>query len=128
MNLKERAKRDIERITANTNEWAEEITLIAPNDTPQLVVTGLFTKHSLGVDAQLQKWANVPNAHVSISEQLLVDGEYPYVLSSGEISFHNHKVSVVDSSGQTYIYRIEQWFPNRTVGLITCILGEYQNE
>lgn len=128
MSLKERAKADIERITSNTNEWAQAMTLIAPSGGPELAVTGLHTKHTLGIDAQKQKWVNAPNQHISISEQLLIDGSYPYVLSSGEISFHNHKVKVIDSSGQEYTYRIKEWFPNRTIGLITCILEGWEDE
>ena len=123
MTLKERAKRDIERITSNTDEWAQTMLLEAPTG-ETLTVSGLHTRHSLGVDAQLQKWANTPNAHVSISEQQLIDGGYPY--KDEEVAMQNHKVTVTDSAGQSRTYRIDQWFPNKTIGLITCILGEYE--
>lgn len=128
MSLKERAKADIERITSNTNEWAQAMTLIAPSGGPELDIQAIFTSHTLGVDAQLQKWSNVPNAHFSVSEKQLIDGQYPYLNSGGVVHLEHHKVRVTDSSGTEYVYRINQWFPNRTIGLITCLLGEYKDD
>lgn len=125
MTLKERAKRDIERITSNTDEWAQSAVLTATNGTT-LTVALIHTKHHLGIDAELQKWANTKNAHISVSEQQLIDGSYPYTNPDGEVDLLNHKVAVADSAGVTITYKIEQWFPNKTIGLITCLLGDFE--
>lgn len=126
MSLKEIARRDIATITQNVNEWAQTMVLHAPTG-QSLSVTGLHTKHHLGIDAEKQKWANTPNAHISFTEQQLADAGYPYKNAGGEVSLNNHRVEVSDSEGISVQYRIEQWFPNKTIGLITCILGGWED-
>lgn len=96
--------------------------LIAPGG-EWIKVSGLHTKHHLGLDAELQKWVNTKNAHISVSEKFLVDGGYPVRNSEGDVDFQYHKVLVKDSTDNIVLYNIDQWFPNETVGLITCILG-----
>lgn len=125
MSLKDRAKQDIERITSNVNEWAQAMTFHAPTG-ETVEITGLHTRHHLGVDPQLQKWANVPNAHVSVSEQALIDADYPYNNANGNVDMKDHRVTVIDSAGLAREYKVDQWFPNKTIGLITCLLGDFE--
>lgn len=124
MGLLERAKADIERITSNLNEFARAAVFYAPTG-ETASVNILHTKHHLGVDAELQKWVNTKNAHISVAEKFLTDAGYPVRNSGGDVSLLRHKVKVADSTGTEVTYMIEQWFPNETVGLITCILGTY---
>lgn len=121
MSILEKAKRDIERITSNTNEFARRALFIAVDGT-QVEVGAIHTKHHFGVDAELQKWVNTKNAHISVSEKFLTDSGYP-VRKNGEVFLQKHRVLVKDSTGTRVMYNIDQWFPNETIGLITCILG-----
>ena len=125
MSLLESAKRDIERITSNVGEFARAATFKAPTG-EEVTVNVLHTKHHLGVDAELKKWANTKNAHISVSEKFLVDAGYPVRNAEGKVYLEQHKVTVKDSTGTDCTYVIEQWFPNETIGLITCILGDYK--
>ncbi len=125
MSLLERAKADIERITSNLNEFARVATFYSPTG-ETATVNILHTKHHLGVDAELQKWVNTKNAHISVSEKFLVDAGYPVRNGNRDVFLQKHKVKVADSTGQEVTYVIEQWFPNETIGLITCILGTYE--
>ena len=124
MSLNDIARRDAATITQNDAEWAKAMTLHSPTG-QNLSIKGLHTYHSLGFDAQKQKFANTPNGHINFTEQQLVDGSYTYKNSQGDVDLSNHKVSVHDSEGVLRTYDIEQWFPDKTVGLIMCILGEY---
>lgn len=125
MSLLEKAKRDIEKISSNLNEFARSALFQAPSG-ETAIVNIIHTKHHLGVDAELQKWANVKNAHISVSEKFLTDAGYPVRNSEGKVFLERHKVTVKDSTGQDCTYVVEQWFPNETIGLITCILGDYK--
>lgn len=122
MSLLDRAKADIETITSNTNDFGKTMTLISPHG-DELEVTGLHTKHHLAIDDE-GELVNSKNAHISVSEKFLTDGGYP-VRINGEVSLKNHRVRVTDSTGEEKTYSINQWFPDETVGLITCILGKY---
>lgn len=123
MSILARAKEDIESITSDIEGFAREITLTAPDSTV-LVVNGLHTKHHLGADSD-GNLVNTKNAHISISEKFLSDASYPYRDSQGEVNLKKHKVSVKDSTDVEKIYVIREWFPNETIGLITCILKDY---
>lgn len=123
MSLIEQARKDWLQITSNTNEFGIELKLFAPNgDTA--VVNGLHTKHHLGVDTDGRP-VNSRNAHITISESLLNDANYPVRDASGKVNLRNHKVQCKDSTGLTGEYIIREWFPDETVGVITCILGEF---
>lgn len=125
MGLLELSKEDIEDITSDIDGgWAAELTLTSPGG-DVVVVNGLHTKHHFGVEPQLQKLVNTKNAHISVSEKFLVDAGYPVRDSENEVNLSGHLVMVKDSTGSEVTYRIEQWFPDETIGLITCILGDF---
>lgn len=124
MSLIERAKKDWKRITSNTNEFGVEIILIAPgNETA--TVNGLHSKHHLGIDTDGNA-VNTKNAHITVAEDLLVQQNYPVRNSKGEVSLKDHKVVVKDSTGIDKNYYIKEWFPDETIGVITCILGVFK--
>jgi hypothetical protein len=126
MNLTEAAQRDWKAITSNTNEWGCVLTFRAPDDSVA-TVAGLHSKHHLGVDME-QNAVNSKHGHVTVSEALLTALEYPVRNTSGplnhEVNLKGHKVSVKDSTERLVTYKIEQWFQDEKVGIITCILGD----
>lgn len=123
MSLIEQARKDWLQITSNTNEFGIELNLFAPNGVTA-VVNGLHTKHHLGIDTDGRP-VNSRNAHITISESLLNEANYPVRDISGKVNLRNHKVQCKDSTGLTGEYIIREWFPDETVGVITCILGEF---
>ena len=125
MNLKERAKRDFERFTTNTNEWAETMVLIPPQGS-ELMIQGIHSLHSLGYNATLKDFVNTKNGHINFAEQLLVDGVYDYMDADGNVFLQHHKVRLTDLvTGELKTFKIDQWFPDRTIGSIMCTLGDY---
>jgi hypothetical protein len=123
MSLRDRAKADIEQITANTAEFAIEMTWTAPT-AETCTVNGLHTRHHLAVDTDGNP-VNSRKAHVSVSEKYFTDAGYPIRTSNGDVNLDGHIVVVNDSNGTPRSYQIQEWFPNEDIGLITCILTEY---
>lgn len=124
MGLREQAKKDTERITSNLNEWGIEMTFVAPT-LETATIKGIHSKHHLGIDTDGNA-VNSKKAHVSFSEKFLIDANYPVRNANGEVDLTGHKVSVKDSTGITKNYIMISYFPNETIGLITCILADYE--
>ncbi len=108
---------------ATEGGFEEDITLTTPNGLTVLNLKGLATKHWINFDTDGAP-VNSKNAHITISESDLVTANYP-VRSGDEVFLRNHKVSVKDSTGSSKEYVIKEWYPNETLGLIVCILGDY---
>lgn len=127
MGLIAQAKADIEAITSNTDEFGVAMTLTAPAAVGGnvLAIVGLHTKHHIGIDTE-GNYVNTKNANATFSEKFLTDASYPVRNSNGEVVLTGHKVSVKDSTGSVKEYVIREWFPDETVGLIRCILGDFE--
>jgi len=123
MGLIDQAKRDIEQITSNLTEFGVQLTLIAPSGAVA-GVNGIHAKHHTGFDAEGFP-VNSKIASVAISEQFLTDQNYPTRIN-GEVNLRKHKVKAKDSTGVEYTYVIREFFPDETIGLIVCILGDYE--
>lgn len=89
-----------------------------------LSITGLASKHHIGINPDTGEPINTKNAHCSLSEKTLTDNGYAVRDSNGEISLKGHKISFKDSSDIVKQYRINETFPDETLGLIVCILGD----
>jgi len=122
MGLIDQAKADIAQITSNLDDFAVEIKLTAPDGTEKNI-TGLHTKIHLGVDTDGMP-VNSRKAHISFSEVNITN--YPMRNSRGEVDLRNHNMEVKDSTGITKKYTINQFFPDETIGLIVCIVEDYE--
>lgn len=120
MDLLSQARQDTQTITQG--EFSTDITLDdgAGNLT---TVKGLATKHHLGVDPDTGAAINAKNTHISISEQVLIDAGYP-VRINDEVAMKGRKVNYTDSAGVDALYRINEVWPDETLGLIVMILGD----
>ena len=124
MNLIDRARYDTQRITSNLNNgFGVSMTLIAPGGATATVI-GLHTKHWLSVDTEGNQ-VDSKNAHASFAEKFLKEVNYPLRNGQGEVDLSKHKLKVKDSTGVEWTYVIERSFPDETVGLIVCILGDF---
>jgi len=85
----------------------------------------LATKHHIGID---DDWnvLNNKNAHISFSEQQLIDGSYPTRNADGEVALYGHKAAWTASTGSLITYTIREFFPDETMGVILCILGDLE--
>jgi hypothetical protein len=127
MGILELARRDFQTISSNKDAgFAVDITFTANTaEAETATVAGLHTKHHLAIDPDLGTPVNSKNAHVTVSEQLLLDAEYPVRNDNGEVDMKNHLVVVKDSTGEDYNYIISEFFPDETLGVIVFILRKY---
>jgi len=118
----DRAKADMKRFVISGG-FQVPITLTPTGGDP-VSVSSLGTKHhnSIGSDGLP---INSKNAHVSFVESDLTDKGLTVRDSNKEINLRNWRVSFADSSGVVKNYIIKETFPDETLGLIVCILGDY---
>lgn len=124
MGLFEQAKKDIEQITSNQNEWGVPITFVN-KDCESVVITGVHAKHHLGIDTDGNA-VNAKKATISFSEKYLIDANYTIRNSANEVDLNGHRIFVKDSTGTTCQYQVQNVFPDETIGLITCTLEDYE--
>ncbi len=124
MGLIDQIRADIKSITSNSVDFGVPMVLTAPT-LQTITINGLHSKHHLGIDSEGNR-VNAKNAHVSFSEKALADLSYPVRNIHGEINLKGHKVNVADSSGVVKFYKIKEWYPSETTGLIVCILDDFE--
>jgi hypothetical protein len=125
MGLFEMAQRDFAKFSSDTVAGpAKAITFTAPNSGPIIVANGIATKHHNSLNEE-GKQVNAKKASITITEALLTAQGYP-VRIKGEVNLTNHKVSWMDSTGTINTYMIREWYPDESLGEITCILGDFE--
>jgi|TARA_R110000824_G_scaffold199520_4_gene383503 hypothetical protein len=121
-NLLLKARRDAKRIMMGG--FSEDITITTPDDLTSILTKGLASKHYINFDSDGLP-INSKNAHICLDELDLLNKGYTVRNSINEVSILNHKVNVSDSTGIVKNYIITETFPDETIGLIVCILGDY---
>jgi hypothetical protein len=125
MGLLEQAIADAKNIVENAaSGFGSEMILTAPN-AATITIKGLHTKHHLGINTD-GEIVNSKKASISFSEGSFSGSAYPLRNSAGQVALKNHLVAVKDSTGTLCSYVIREWFPDETMGLITCILGDHE--
>lgn len=106
-------------------QFSVPITLISP-DSQVATVRGIHNKTSEAVDPRSGIKVNSKHAAVTIYETDITDDNDTYpIRCKGEVNFKEHKVKVKDSTGLEKTYKVNEWFPDETVGIIVLILGKY---
>lgn len=124
MGLIDQAREDIRFITTDLDGFG--VTMILTAKTGEVAtISGLHSKHHLGIDTEGVR-VNTKNAHCSFSEKVLVDQGFPTRNERNELDLKGTKVTVKDSTGMDCLYVIRETYPSETVGLIVCILGDFE--
>lgn len=123
MGLLDTIQSDIKDITTNLNDFSRSATFLAPDESTATVGV-LHSKHRINVD-QDGVPINEKNIHVSVSESALTAVSYPVRNASDEVDFLNHRVTVKDSTNTSVTYKIVEWWPDETIGLITLRCQDY---
>ena len=122
------ARKDWKRII-ESGGFEEDIIFQTPDSfvlPVAVTVQGLATKHNLQVDTDGNAVSG-KNVHITVSEDRLVSEGYPVRNSNKEVSLIAHKVDYADSTGILKNYVVLECYPDETVGVITCILGDYED-
>ena len=121
-NLLTKARKDAKKIMKGG--FSEKITLIHPVSGLTIETDGLASKHHINFDSDGLP-VNSKNAHVCLDESDLLSKDYNTRDNNNEVNLLNHLVNVKDSTGNLRNYVITENFPDETIGMITCILGDY---
>ena len=123
MSLISQALQDIKDITSNLNDFGVEFDLISPANVTTAMI-GVHTKHHLGLNTDGVP-VNSKTASLAFSE-----GNLPIGVSvrnvAGEVKLKGWRINVKDSTGGEKQYIIREWFPDEMIGLIVCILGDFE--
>jgi hypothetical protein len=103
--------------------FEENITLQTADSLTSVDVTGYATKHFLQFDSDGLP-INTKNVHICISEDDLVDLSYPVRNAKNEVNLLHHKVTFKDSTGLDRTYKINENWPDESLGLIVCVLSD----
>jgi len=123
MGLLENMRRDIAQITTNKESgWAAVLLFTMPT-AETFTINGLHSKHRITIDGE-GKPDNAKNAHVSFAESAVVALGFSIRNSDGLVHLKDWTVRVADSTGVDFTYRIREWWPSETTGLIVCLLGD----
>ena len=118
-----KARRDSKKyVTAGG--FQEDITLVTPDGSTTLQTTGFASKHWINFDTDGNA-INAKNAHICVDQDELEVANYPY-LKGEEVHLYKHRVTTKDSSGENKQYVVKEHYPDETLGLIVCILGDYE--
>jgi len=125
IDLLARARKDLQRIARG--EFSTEVVFISLGTEPQTTtVRALASKHHFSIDSTTGLPVNSKNTHCSVDEAVLVDAGYPVRNANNEVNLRNHLVTYTDSSGTARNYRINEAWPDETIGLIVLTLGDYE--
>lgn len=106
--------------------FQEDIILETADGLKTVETTGFVSKHWVNFSSDGLP-LNSKNAHICLDEDALVLLDYPVRNEDNEVHLQNHKVRTKDSSGGLKEYVIKEWFPDETLGLIVCILSDYES-
>lgn len=124
MSLLDQIRLDIEQITSNDQEFAVSATFTDLSG-GTATINVIHSKHHMAQDTQGIR-VNSKNAHISFAENNLTADGYTVRNAAGEVAMINHRVTVKDSTGIDKDYVIREAYPDEMVGLIVCILGDYE--
>jgi hypothetical protein len=124
MGILEMARKDALNYLTDLNGWAVSITFNPPGGS-SITLSGLHTKHHLGINGETGQKVNTKQASVTVAEQDFVNAGYVMRDASGEVSMRDHQVAVKDSTGVICNYVVREWFPDESLGIIVFILGDF---
>jgi len=119
MSLIAQANEDIKDISTDTTDWAVPVTLKAPGG-ETANINAILVKTNLAVDTDGAP-INSQTVRLTFSESALDGLGYPLRGLNGRVDMRGHNVTGPDSTGQQVTYRITQWMPDETIGLILCM-------
>lgn len=125
MNIQDRARKAVKRITGNINGAGVAMTLILPDDS-SFDIVGTNTKHHLAVDQETGELTSSMTASISFSEDTTKDAGCNIRNAAGKVDLTGWSVKFIDTTDVLSRYSIEKWFPDEKMGLIVCILGYFK--
>lgn len=126
MGLMAQLATEVSDFISDSNGWAVPVTFIANNiDHTTVTVNAVAIKHNTKISPDTGLAVNSTVARVTVSEQVLLEAEYPVRNTTGDVAMINHKVTWSDLTDE-YTYVIRETWPNEVLGCIVLILAKYK--
>lgn len=127
MGLQDNARRDAQRyLSDKVTGFAETVTLKTPDGLTSLEFSGLCSTRR-GLYDEEGAPANIKVASCAIAEQDLIDAGFTY-LDGNTFNLMRYRLTIPNAAGAAIEYKIEQQYPDRGLGCIVLILGDYTDE
>lgn len=120
----DKARRDAKKYVTKGG-FHEDINMETVDGSVSVDITGFVSKHWINYDTDGSA-VNSKNAHICIDEDALIKLNYPVRNQDDEVYLMNHRVKTTDSTGSLKSYLVKEWFPDESLGLIVCILSDYE--
>lgn len=127
MSLLDQIRKDVKHILNNGNDFAIPIIFSNPDLTFEVEVMGTAKKHHTALD-EIGNVINSRQASVTIHESDLAKYAYPVRNVQGEVAMRNHKCRWADAMGNTWVYEVDEWFPDEHLGIIVILLKNAKYE
>lgn len=124
MGLMAQAAVDTNKYLTNGSDWATEATFVANNLAgTTATVNALCIKHNNSINPETGLSVNSTVARCTVSEQSLLELDYPVRNTKGDVAMINHKVTFADLNDE-YTYIVKENWPNEMLGAIVLILAK----
>lgn len=123
MGLLDRARADARKILSDLSGWATVLTFTNPLG-ETTTINGTFFKRTLPVVTDGAD-ANVRQVHITFAEADMIESYYEIRNTAGVVDLYGHRVSCADSTGIVHTYAIREWHPDETLGIVRCMLADY---
>lgn len=127
MSLIDKARTDTQRyLSDKVTGFAETVTLKTADGLTSLQFSGLCSTRR-GIYDEEGAPANVKISSCAIAEKDLIDAGFTY-LNANTVNLMDYRLTIPNAAGAAIEYKIEQQFPDRGLGCIVLILGDYTDE
>lgn len=126
MSILEKARRDMQQIVESDSGFATDVVLTRPDNSQSIEIRAFASTHRISVNPETGQLINAKNVHFSVSESTLQDSSYSVRNASNEVALKGHLITFTDSAGIERTYSINEAWPDETLGLIVCMLGDYE--
>lgn len=126
MSLRALAEADLQNILEDqATGFGYGITIINPNEDP-LTMKGYTQDISQTIDTDTGQIVSGRLASVSLRESTLIQNNFSMPVGVVDQSLKPWIIKFNDINGAAYTFKIVEANPDRTLGVITCLLEEYQ--
>lgn len=125
-NLLNRARRDSRKFLTKGG-FQSDFILESIDGLYKVELSGFHTLHFLGFDED-GRLTNSKNAHISFSEAEAKEKGYFIRNSRNQVDLKGQKISVEIPEVKLTQYVIKEAYPDNTLGLVVCILGDYESD
>lgn len=114
----------VQSMTTDTSQWGTNCIFVSVDGLHEVECSAIVIRHA----SQFDEFSNIvrgATARCTVSEQALLDVDFPTRNDNDKIAMQGVRVSYTDVMGVTNTYIVTDQYAGQTVGIIRLQLGEY---